>query len=102
MKLPILIILTTVASLNCAVAQEESPEIAAILKLEPQWCDAYLHVDAGSSPPLARGRLHVGEQPGRVTTKADDLKDAVSGETNYDMFENRDMKVALYAIRPCT
>ena len=94
-QLVVLLVLLTTA-LPTLATQEQPDEKEKILALERQWCDAYLHADTAFLKRFVVDDFTLTSSQGRISTKADDLKELSTGTTKYEVFENRDMKVRIY------
>jgi ketosteroid isomerase-like protein len=87
-------------SVVCAAAvlgQTPSDESAAVLQAEHDGRVAYLRGDAGKIANLLTDDYTLTDSKGEISTAADDVEDARSGRVHYDVFENYDMTVRLYA-----
>jgi ketosteroid isomerase-like protein len=87
-------------SLVCAatvLAQTPRDESAAVLQAEHDGCVAYLRGDAGKIANFLTDDYTLTDLKGEISTAADDIEDASSGRIHYDVFENYDMTVRLYA-----
>jgi ketosteroid isomerase-like protein len=87
-------------SLVCAaavLAQTPSDESAAVLQAEHDGCVAYLRGDTGEIASFLTDDYTLTDSKGEISTAADDIADARSGRVHYDVFENYDMTVRLYA-----
>jgi ketosteroid isomerase-like protein len=79
------------------LAQAPTDESAAVLQAEHDGCVAYLRGDAGKIANFLTDDYTLTDSKGEITTAADDIEDARSGRVHYDVFENYDMTVRLYA-----
>jgi ketosteroid isomerase-like protein len=87
-------------SLVCAaavLAQTPRDESAAVLQAEHDGCVAYLRGDAGKIAKFLTDDYTLTDSKGEISTAADDIEDARSGRVHYDVFENYNMTVRLYA-----
>ncbi|MBU8895713.1 nuclear transport factor 2 family protein [Corallococcus sp. H22C18031201] len=74
----------------------ESAEEKAILQVERDWCAAALRGDAAALDQLLLDDYTLTGSTGVVTTKANDVAEAKQGDPQYEVFENRDMKVRVH------
>lgn len=86
----------TIALISRCVGEQPDPEREAILKVEDQWCAAYLHRDVEFLSRFLVDDYTLTNGRGEISTKADDLRDAKAGQPNYEVFENHEMKIRLY------
>lgn len=71
-------------------------EEETVLRMEREWCAAYQRSDASAIAEALTDDYTLTDSHGQITTKADDLTDARTGNVHYDVFENSEMKVRIY------
>ncbi|HJR74761.1 MAG TPA: nuclear transport factor 2 family protein [Luteimonas sp.] len=90
--LPLIAVLMLACSSSFA---SEKNDVAQILKVEKDACDAFEREDADWLEKHLDPTFTLTSSTGKVTTRADEVAD-LRGGTKYDVFRNRDTKVRLY------
>ncbi len=85
------------ACVAAVLAQTPTRENAEVLQAEHDGCVAYLRGDADKIANFLTDDYTLTDSKGEISTAAEDIEDARSGRVHYDVFENYDMTVRLYA-----
>jgi len=72
------------------------PDEQAILQIEKDWCNAYLKGNVAYFQKIMTDDFTLTNAGGDVSTKAEEIADAKSGEVKYSVFEDKNMRVRLY------
>lgn len=94
--LPLFTVIFAITIPSLAAAQN-SKEAETVLGVERKACLAYQNGDVEAIRNYLTDDYILTNSKGEMTTKQDDLDDAATGKAKYTLFENRDMKVRLYA-----
>jgi ketosteroid isomerase-like protein len=84
------------AELNEGKSDHKSKLEKEVLKIEKEWADAILRLDAKTIDRLEADEWTITDPTGKFSTKAEDLKNLMSGKSKFQSFRNEEMKVKVY------
>jgi ketosteroid isomerase-like protein len=82
--------------LHAQSAKSADQSAASVIAAEVAGCEAYEHNDAAAIRRFLAEDYTLTDSKGVVTTKQDDIDDAVKHRVHYTTFRNKNMKVRLY------
>jgi len=84
------------AELNEGRSNRTSKPERQVLKIENEWADAILRLDTKTINRLQADEWTIIDPSGKLSTKAEDLNNLMSGKSKFQSFRNEEMKVKVY------
>ncbi|MCY1076301.1 nuclear transport factor 2 family protein [Archangium lansingense] len=88
--------LIVVSALFAVPALAQGAEEKAVLQAMVEWCAAAQKSDAAALERILLDDYTLTNSKGQISTKADDIAEAKKVDPQYELLENRDMKVRIH------